>query len=203
MLSTAGAYNFNFSGISIYIGAQSDAITKARALLKDKLGEDAPVFVPHVTVVYNIPGVDAANAEAKLRELCSRRGDIKPFEMKIEPDRFQGGWKFGDYEPFNMRFFQLEYEGSSGGSLDTIYRAVNELFPGTKSSSSTGSFMPHASVLYLNHGDERFTESDCKELLAAVPELLTSSVQVDHLLLYRTEGKPDEWELLAEIALGN
>ena len=100
-----------------------------------------------------------------------------------------------------MRFLQIEYANPDGGMLDKIHKATNSLFPGTMSTSASGSFLPHASILYLNAGDERFGLGDSQMLMETVPELLSKPVPVTALCLYSTDGTPNEWTKLAEIPL--
>ena len=97
--------------MSVFIEVGTPAFARACAALARTLGPThAPSFAAHVTLLYGIdPSAygGAASVLATLRRACARAA---PFELAVARGRFEGGWKFGDYAPFDMRFLQIEYE---------------------------------------------------------------------------------------------
>ena len=73
----------------------------------------------------------------------------------------------------------------------------------TASTSASGRFLPHASLLYLRAGDDRFTKEDARALVTeGAPGLLRERVAVRGLALWSTEGPPRAWRRLAEVPFG-
>ena len=199
-------YDFRFKGVSVFIEVGTPAFARARAALARTLGPThAPSFAAHVTLLYGIdPSAygGAASVLATLRRACARAA---PFELAVARGRFEGGWKFGDYAPFDMRFLQIEYEEApgGGGALAALHGAASALFPGTASTSASGTLLPHASLLYLRAGDARFTKDDAARLVAEeAPALLRERVPVRSVALWSTEGPPSAWRRLGEVPLG-
>lgn len=200
--SSDGPYSFEFKGYSVFLEASTPAIDAARQQLKAHLGDVAPTFPPHVTLVYGVESVTPEEMESRIRQML-RSEPVAGGAVTLDPapTRYMGGFKFGDFEPFRMRYLQLEYSSLADAACSGLQAGLARLFPGTTSSSASGSWLPHVSLLYLNSGDERFREEDARALVAEVPGLLADSLRCHSVALYSTKGRPEDWRKLADIPL--
>mmetsp|Transcript_16157 Transcript_16157/g.24609 ORF Transcript_16157/g.24609 Transcript_16157/m.24609 type:complete len:215 (+) Transcript_16157:67-711(+) len=187
-------YTFPFKGISVWLEIDSVSTKYAVASVRERI--NIPGFQPHVTVLYGIEDMRPADVDAELRTIAQ---NVPPFELNVAINRFAGGYKFGDFRPFDMRYFQIEYEEHTG-VLDQLHSNAAMVLGGGVATSPAG-FLPHASLIYANLGDPRFNAKDAANLVHQYPGLLTEKVLVSAMSVVSTHGTPDQWEVLSRVPL--
>lgn len=142
-----------------------------------KLAEEyeAPVFIPHVTVLARIPAEDEAVLVARTEALAKM---LSPFELTFE------GLDMED-----IYFRALYLQAQSTKELTECHAQAVEIFD----MEDSNAYRPHLSLLYGNYPAARKQETI--NILAAP---LGSSFLVDRVHLYKTEGEAHAWRKMGE-----
>lgn len=143
--------------------------------------QDAPVFVPHLTLVADIRA-ESGGLAAMQQKVGKLARQIKPFSITLH------GYGYLE-EEFRCLFLLAQSIGLAGA-----YRMAAQVFPQVDSEHFKK--MPHASVLYGNYSEQT------KQQIIARHPFDPASFAVSSLELYRTNDPISSWELVASVPLG-
>ncbi|KAG6609175.1 cyclic phosphodiesterase [Phytophthora cinnamomi] len=139
-----------------------------------------PPFLPHMTVVSGVKGLQAEDAVAKLTELADA---LRVLDAEIETVTFK------DELYFQCVFGLLTLTDE----LANAHRRAKEIYAVERSDE----FMPHVSFIYGDLANAARAEL-AKELR---PSLDGRRLKMEKLQLWRTLGSVETWELVAEANL--
>ncbi|KAL3674781.1 hypothetical protein V7S43_000710 [Phytophthora oleae] len=138
-----------------------------------------PSFLPHMTVLSGVKGLDAAEVVAKLSELAD---SMRALDVEIETVTFKELY-------FQCVFGLLKLTPE----LQQAHARSKEIYAVERNDA----FMPHVSFIYGDLASEARADL-VKELR---PQLDGKHLKMEKLQLWRTLGQVETWELLAEVKL--
>ncbi|KAE8977179.1 hypothetical protein PR001_g25205 [Phytophthora rubi] len=138
---------------------------------------NTPPFLPHMTVVSGVKGLQAGEAAAKLSQLGN---ELRVLDVEVEMVTFK------DELYFQCVFGLLTLTRE----LVHAHRRAKEIYAVERSDE----FMPHVSFVYGDLANAERAEL-AKELR---PSLAGRRLKMEKLQLWRTIGPVEMWELVAE-----
>jgi 2'-5' RNA ligase len=137
-----------------------------------------PVFTPHVTLLARIP---AENEEIIINKARSLASALTPFTLTLGELAIEDRYFRALYIRINELKQMCEYHAQANAEF----------------SMTDEGYLPHLSLLYGNYPQEK------KEATAAALAYpVGASFTIDRLHLYKTEGKTEDWQKVAEFSLG-
>jgi 2'-5' RNA ligase len=152
-------------------GALREQLQQTISTLADVYG--GPVFVPHVTLLAQIPASD--DIEEKTRLLAE---NMSSFTLSL-----------GEIEITEAYFRALYGAIRESAELRAVHQRALEVF----GMSDEIPYTPHLSLLYGNYPQEQKQET-----AAALVYPQNESFEVSSLVLYKTEGEVDDWIRVGE-----
>jgi 2'-5' RNA ligase len=160
---------------SLWLVPKGEAGETIQALVDKLSGEnDAPHFVPHLTLVANIY-VDPAELEEVSGRIKRCAEQISPFTVSLT------GYGYTEEE------FRCLYLLAEGEDLRAAYEVLSGQFP--QVSDEHFQAMPHISVLYGKYSQ------DTKDKIIAENPLVTTEFTVNTFDLYLTNNPVENWRL--------
>jgi 2'-5' RNA ligase len=130
-----------------------------------------PRFVPHVTLLANIPEAPEAELIQKLHILV---GDMKAFDVSL-----------GDLEMQDAYYRALYYRIVPESAIIESHKAANQLFTVIDEQD----YLPHLSVVYGNYTQEQ--KKGFKEHATVTPG---TPLLLDRVSLWKTDGGVTSWK---------
>ena len=145
----------------------------------NKLSEkfDGPIFTPHVTVLARIEEESDEIVIMKTLELASK---IKPLTLEL-----------GDIDGEDAYFRALYIKVSNPEVITKYHQVANQIFE----MKDVTPYLPHLSLFY---GNESLDIEDIADEIA-LPK--RASFVAEKIIVYKTPGRAENWELIAEISL--
>jgi 2'-5' RNA ligase len=166
---------------SLWIVPRGEAGETIQGLVNQLASEnEAPQFVPHLTLVANI-FADTSELEDVTERVKQYTRRLSPFTVKIT------GYGYLTEE------FRCLYLLAESPQLQSVYESISAQFP--QVSSEHFQAMPHISVLY-----GKYPEEIKKEIIASNP-LPPLEFTVDAFDIYLTNNPIKDWQLVQSLPL--
>ncbi|KAG7401711.1 hypothetical protein PHYBOEH_011000 [Phytophthora boehmeriae] len=165
------------SGFSVWAVPEATTAQELSGIIKEYAGRlQTPEFLPHMTVLSGVKGLQATEATTKLAELAA---SLRPLDVEIQTVAIK--------ELYFQCVFGLLALSSE---LSEAHGRAKEVFATERKEE----FMPHVSFIY-GELDMGAREEFAKELR---PRLDGKRMKMEKLQLWCTLGPVESWELVAE-----
>ncbi len=166
-------------GFHLFIEPAPPLAEELSSLIKKLAAEyGGPVFPPHVTLIAGIPAGSEEDIAAKARAVAGA----------LAPTRLTLGETGAEDAYFKALYFKIKETEEMNA-----YHALAKRAFGMEEDDG---YMPHLSLLYGNYPRARK-----EHITRTLPALDRVSFLADRISLYKTEGKPANWQKLGEFAL--